>query len=189
VGWLPDPTGRFPERYRTRTGWTRRVRVGAADAVDEVASTVTAPRDVPPSGAGSPGRHWRAAGGEGSGWRTDPTDRFDERWWDGAHFTRRVRHGGSVATDTLSPAQRGRRRERAGGGESGAGWRPDPAGSGERYHDGHDWTAKRRRAGGPGTAGRPGSLWAWMPRSVAVVLGAATLLALLLAIALAVWVS
>lgn len=193
MGWLPDPTGRFDERYRTRTGWTQRVRVGAAEAVDEVAAEVaatdTTPDEPPQQPEGSPGARWRAAGGEGSGWRPDPTGRFEDRWWDGTHFTRRVRHGGSVATDTLSPPQSGRRRRRAGAAEGGAGWRPDPDGSGERYHDGHDWTAKRRPAGTHRTADRPGSLRAWLPRSVAVVLGVATVLTLLLVIALVVWLS
>lgn len=181
IGWLPDPTGRFPQRYRMRTGWTRRVRVGSAEAVDEVPVQGAQPAGAAAGGGDGPrepeppGRRWVAASRDGGEWRRDPTGRFEQRWFDGRRLTRRVRHGGAVATDTVSPPRRRpsrvRRRAAAPADRDGPGWRPDPDGDGERFHDGHDWTAKWRPAAG-GRRGRPpGSPWAWLPRSVVAGLG------------------
>lgn len=180
VGWQPDPTGRFPQRYRLRTGWTRRVRVGSAEAVDPVevrgADLDGGSGDGAAEPVGEPpGRRWVAASGDGGEWREDPTGRFEQRWFDGRRLTRRVRHGGVVATDTVSPPRRtGRRWRKRKDGAShgeGPGWRPDPDGEGERFHDGHDWTAKWRPAAGGTDEQRPGSLRAWLPRSVVLGLG------------------
>lgn len=184
VGWQSDPTGRFPQRYRMRTGWTRRVRVGgvgSAEAIDVV--DVFDGHGADPDGASGngdgeagaepPGRTWVAASGNGGEWRKDPTGRFEERWFNGRRLTRRVRHGGAVATDTVSAPRRTGRRwgRRADDHGDGPGWRPDPDGAGERFHDGHDWTAKWRPVADGGREQRPGSLRAWLPRSVLIGLG------------------
>jgi hypothetical protein len=134
-GWKPDPTGRFDERYFIRGSWTRRVRWGDHEAIDaHGVDDPVDPGDDPP---------WPVVD-DGCGWRPDPTRRFPERWWDGSRYTRKVRVGQAVATDVVgNSATRGRASRRQG---DEAGWRPDPDGPGERWWDGHEWTAKHRDA-------------------------------------------
>lgn len=83
------------------------------------------------------------------GWHADPAGRFEQRFFDGRRWTRRVRVGEAEAIDTLSvPAelQPGRGSDRPE-----PGWRPDPDHPGrERYHDGWQLTIKSRAAGSAG---------------------------------------
>lgn len=78
-----------------------------------------------------------------AGWHEDPTGRFEQRWFDGRRWTKRVRVGDAEAIDTsgvgndLQPPV-----EREG---PPPGWRPDPDEPGrERFFDGHDWSAATR---------------------------------------------
>lgn len=167
-GWWPDPTGRFDQRYAIRGDWTSRVRVGDAEAID--------PRPVegPPDGPADDVRP-AATATDDAGWHDDPTGRFDQRWWDGERWTRRIRHHEAVATDaTAAPRVRGRRRPAPPRADQPPppGWLPDPDGQGERFWDGRGWTAKRRTAPRPSRRSRAG--WSWWSRpalaTVAVVL-------------------
>lgn len=177
TGWRPDPVGRFEERFLVRGRWTRRVRWGDAEAVDL--------QELDAEGA--PPTDWQRRPGGSSqgdqGWREDPTGRFPERWWDGSSFTRKVRVGGAVATDTVVSPPSGRRSEQDREGEGRPpGWAEDPTGDGQRYWDGHQWTAKWRAA----PSGSPDhSLRGWWSRSLLLALG---VLAAVLVVVLAVLV-
>ncbi len=162
-GWYPDPMGRFEARYCMRGRWTNRVRCGDAEAVDaQPLEGSSQPDDV--------GTTWQQAAIEGAGWAPDPTGRFDERWWDGQRYTRRIRWGHAVGTDTVSPPSAGgsgsaRRAtsEAARADAPAPGWYPDPQGEGERFWDGHVWTAKWRA----GTSAQDrDAMRGWMPQSV-----------------------
>jgi hypothetical protein len=78
-GWRADPTGRFQLRWFDGRRWTRRVRVGDAEAVD----TVSVPNDLQPP---APTRS-----GEPPGYRSDPEDPSQERFWDGQAWTAATR--------------------------------------------------------------------------------------------------
>lgn len=98
-----------------------------------------------------------------AGWYPDPTEREDERYWDGAAWTARTRSapvepGGSVeeghgpdAESLREPGQltaetaSDRGSAHADRGAPPAGWYPDPAGqTRERWWDGSRWTERTR---------------------------------------------
>lgn len=156
-GWFPDPTGRFDERFWLRGRWTSRIRYGDAEAIDPCAvdaATLSSPR--------------QPVTGEDHGWRPDPIRRFPQRWWTGDRFTRAVRVGPAVATDSeCPPAPSRRQRARANRADrrtdtDAPGWYPDPDGDGERFWDGYVWTAKWRPQG----RHQRHSMRGWMPRTV-----------------------
>lgn len=89
-GWAADPTGRFEQRFFDGRRWTRRVRVGEAEAID----TLGVPADLQPD---------TASDRPEPGWRPDPDDPSRERYHDGWQLTIKSR-----------PAASGPR-ERAGG--------------------------------------------------------------------------
>lgn len=157
AGWRPDPTGRFDQRYFIRGTWTHRVRHGDCEAID---SCGVEDADDADDDAG-----WMLVAARDAEWRPDPTGRFDQRWWDGQRFTRKVRCGGAIATDTVVALPRGRRSTRRDRDEHAPGWRPDPSGNGERFWNGHDWTATWRPAG---RSHRSPSARAWWFRTVLV---------------------
>lgn len=179
-GWLPDPTGRFEERYAIRGSWTPRVRVGGAEAIDPVTSGAD-PADELPA--------WQVSALPDAGWRPDPTGRFQQRWWNGDGWTRKVRQGPAIATDIAAapaPPRHGRRRSR---GEDAPGWRADPSGRGQRYWNGHDWTAKWRPGPRPGpgaVAGATAGGW-WARRAVVGLVAAAVLVASVVAVLVWLW--
>jgi hypothetical protein len=86
------------------------------------------------------------------GWHPDPTGRFEQRFYDGRRWTRRVRVAQAEAIDTISvPAHL---QPDGGSDRPEPGWRPDPDHPGrERYHDGWQLTIKSRAAG-PGSGRR-----------------------------------
>jgi hypothetical protein len=168
AGWRPDPTGRFDQRFFIRGEWTRRVRFGGCEAID---SCGVDDADDAGDSAG-----WLQVASHDAEWRPDPTGRFEQRWWDGQRFTRKVRCGQAIATDTVVALPRGRRspRRRRDRDEHAPGWRPDPSGDGERFWNGHDWTAKWRPTGRSHRSRRR-SLRGWWSRTV-LVLGAGLVL-------------
>ncbi|MFN2557272.1 MAG: DUF2510 domain-containing protein [Nitriliruptorales bacterium] len=139
AGWLPDPTGRFEERYWSGDRWTPRVRVGRAEAIDRKGVSAEAVSQTDETGPGE--------------WYPDPTGRFEQRFFSGQAWTRHVRVGEAVALDTLGVPNTVRppkdaRPRRTGSSTSPPGWSPDPEDSTvERYWDGYQWTAARRPSG------------------------------------------
>lgn len=146
TGWRPDPQGRFEQRFHDGTGWTPRVRVGDAVAIDTS----------------------RDAAGDDD-WYPDPTGRFERRAFTDGRWTKRVRVGTAVAMDTTGVradrrAPRGAPPVASTASDRAPGWYPDPrprTADGrdwwdprpdlrerERYWDGYQWTAKLRRPGG-----------------------------------------
>ncbi len=84
-------------------------------------ATTTAAPPVP--GLGAPPAP-PAVPGE-PGWYRDPNQRFDQRYWDGAAWTERVRDGGAQSYAPVVPAD----------------WYPDPTGRfALRYWTGYAWT-------------------------------------------------
>lgn len=145
-GWRPDPRGRFDQRFHDGSGWTPRVRVGGAVAIDTDHDAAD-DRD----------------------WYPDPTGRFEHRAFVDGRWTKRVRLGRAVAIDTrgVKAGQRGPRGAPPAASTSSdrePGWYPDPRPTTddgrdwwdprpdlqerERYWDGYQWTAKLRRPGG-----------------------------------------
>lgn len=178
AGWRRDPTGRFQERFLLAGSWTRRVRWDGAEAVDLQSVDAEGP---PPS-------DWQRRADvdpADQGWRDDPAGRFPERWWDGRSFTRKIRVGQAVATDTVapprSPGESGGRRRVAAGGPAEPGWADDPSGEGQRYWDGYQWTAKWRA--GPSSPADH-SMRGWWSQTV--LMAAAGLVVLLVVVALVV---
>jgi hypothetical protein len=171
AGWRPDPTGRFDQRFFIRGEWTRRVRFGGCEAIDSCGVDDVDDADDAGDSAG-----WLQVASHDAEWRPDPTGRFDQRWWDGQRFTRKVRCGQAIATDTVVALPRSRRssRRRRDRDEHAPGWRPDPSGDGERFWNGHDWTAKWRPTGRSHRSRRR-SLRGWWSRTV-LVLGAGLVL-------------
>lgn len=130
-GWHRDPEGRFEQRFFDGRRWTRRVRVGGAEAIDS--------------------QHERPADRVGN-WRPDPTGRFEQRFFDGQQWTKRVRVGRAEAIDTQGMPARHRvpspDATRSGSQERPIGFYADPDGSGqERFFDGYQWTNRYRPAG------------------------------------------
>ncbi len=175
-GWLPDPAGRFEERYWSGERWTPRVRVGRAEAIDRKGVSEEATSDTDETGPGD--------------WYPDPTGRFEQRFFSGQSWTRHVRVGEAVAVDALSVPNTMRppknvQRRRTETSERPPGWAPDPEdATGERYWDGFQWTAARRsRGSGRGASGR---VMRVVPRRVLVtgVLMMLILVGLLLALIL-----
>lgn len=145
-GWRADPRGRFEQRFHDGTGWTPRVRLGDAVAID-TRRDATAEDD----------------------WYPDPTGRFERRAFVDGRWTKRVRVGTAVAIDTTGVkadrrAPRGAPRTASTASDRAPGWYPDPRPrtedgrdwwdprpdlrERERYWDGYQWTAKLRRPGG-----------------------------------------
>ena len=86
--WVPDPAGRFAQRYWDGHDWTDFVagRDGGAATTDPLGTApllVTTEGPVPelpvPSAAAPPERP--------AGWERDPTGRHPQRYWDGAAWT------------------------------------------------------------------------------------------------------
>lgn len=173
AGWYPDPSGRFDERYGIRGTWTRRVRVAGAEAIDPVPPDAGAAVDAADASA------HRRDDAPGAAWQPDPTGRFEQRWWNGTSWTRQVRHGAATATDVIGiQRSRVRRRPRQSGEDPG--WRPDPDGRGQRYWDGHDWTAKwREGSADPVQVSMRG--W-WTRRAIAAVVAVVTMVGLVVVV-------
>jgi hypothetical protein len=77
-GWRTDPMRRFELRWFDGRRWTKRVRVGDAEAID----TLSVPNDLQPPP--------RRSGGEPE-WRPDPGDPAQERFFDGHDWTAATR--------------------------------------------------------------------------------------------------
>lgn len=171
TGWGPDPVGRFDERLQVGGEWTQRVRCAGQEAIDPVGVE-----------AAEPATTTDPAGDDGQ-WVEDPAGRFDQRWWDGRGWTRHVRSRGRAVTDASAPPTGGPPKGasvRASGRDPG--WRPDPDGRGQRYWDGHDWTAKHRDAPPRESTSRHGGRDWWAPRVVlTLAIAAGVLLALVVA--------
>lgn len=169
TGWQPDPTGRFEQRFGCAGRWTSRVRVGSVEAIDVRAMDT----DEEPSTA------WQdVAHGE---WRQDPAGRFDQRWWSGTAWSRKVRWHGNVATDTQAAPVVRRTRRRGSTDPDAPGWRADPDGHGQRYWNGHDWTAKHRDGPPPPSS----NLRGWWSRTLlrtVVALGLVALVAVVVVV-------
>ncbi len=179
AGWLPDPTGRFEERYWSGNRWTPRVRVGRAEAIDSKGVSEEATNQTVDPGPGD--------------WYPDPTGRFEQRLFSGQVWTRQVRIGEAVAVDALSVPNTVRppknvQRGRKGSATSPPGWALDPEGSGEeRYWDGFQWTAARRPRG----SGRPASPRAtsFLPRRVLITGTVMVIILIGLLLALILWLT
>lgn len=85
---------------------------------------------VSPGIGSAMGPHAGPGGRRPAGWRPDPTERFDERFFDGRSWTKRVRVDGAVAIDTDRNVN-----------QAGDGWLPDPMQRFERRRfNGARWT-------------------------------------------------
>lgn len=78
-GWRGDPTGRFEMRWFDGRRWTKRVRVGEAEAID----TLSVPNDLQPPRERGTGRE--------AGWFPDSDDPDQERFYDGREWTAATR--------------------------------------------------------------------------------------------------
>src|SRR5262249_48231469 len=82
--WLPDPSGRHPDRWWNGSEWTMWVRDKEGGTRDRDEPVFDPPSHRP-----------------GQSWLADPTGRFPDRWWDGAQWTKWVRDkpGGTRSED------------------------------------------------------------------------------------------
>jgi hypothetical protein len=109
--WYPDPTGRFELRYWDGGQWTEHVSSAGQPRTDPLPGGPAQPSstgDRPGFGATEPTAEPAPAVAErvavaaaDPDWYPDPTGRYEQRYWDGSHWTEHVTVAGQQGVDPL----------------------------------------------------------------------------------------